>query len=944
MSENPSTYEREAKENHQSLKALLKSRDPFDKEVEFHRKNLRKQYLSLLILHPNAPESNDVETHLWMQTSYAIISSYKERLSTLDKAIQQNMQQQQGQPPAKAPAKQNHHGPVEHRKLVQRFRQFLAEEEKFWTMLLLRMCQLFQLDEVRPALKEVNILLNVDDPLVGPSDGVGSATMGRNQFQFPPEDSVPAVDVQSIPREKRLARITKTLVYLGDIARYRELYNDARGKPRPGHNDTIPAKKKRGRGLAPGMENIARPRNYERARLFYEQAKILMPTDGNASHQLAILATYEPKSNFLALVHYYRALCVSQPYHPAGENLNLTLVRALRPKNEKRKAGPKDQQASAWRIDAFQEKVVVLHALWRMGLADGIEKMEATSPQHRQHVYADFLALLSERHLPMPLIMNTMVLAQGVLWKHRMFNDPGCNNSSREAVLIESEMFLHLLDVYRALLEVGIHELKEPIPLDSGGDLAQRITATFRRTLESLRVAGKWLRANSKYMQQDPEFLAYQAKESHSNRKAAKDKPSQLSVHSAETIAFWESYAEFVRLLSSVYPFGQLPEMAARLDEDVELRGFRPLNQLLEVANNANFPEQHPNEEQLMRIRDILQDANILLDIPNSPLERNGSSIVARVLSTIKSSGRPSYQQSLPPPPRLSLAHSNRQEDDAMTEETSRTDDDVLREAFEHLNSPDRDMDDEQIVWDPRANASPPTVAPILPSSPPKIQPMTPVRVPRSPVNTSPRSPTASRNPPADTFSPLTARDLLDNVMGLRGPSKPPRPMQSKPALFAPDSLHGSASIWAPASDEALRHNHSHTYASPTRAGLSSFSQDPWSAPLSPGTQNSQQTLPALPPSSPYTMPPHNVVNGHHRVPSVSSQLFSGFNQGQVSPNGYGFSATIQPPIQRPDVTSFSPPLGVIGQRTMSGFAGHHMRHASLQAPRTQHSQWATHG
>jgi protein SMG7 len=61
-------------------------------------------------------------------------------------------------------------------------------------------------------------------------------------------------------------------------------------------------------------------------------------------------------------------------------------------------------------------------------------------------------------------------------------------------------MIDHLLDLHGALLEVGEDELRDLPPIDSIDDLAQRITATFRRTLPALRIASKWLRANFKYV------------------------------------------------------------------------------------------------------------------------------------------------------------------------------------------------------------------------------------------------------------------------------------------------------------------------------------------------------------------------------------------------------------------------------------------------------------
>lgn len=51
-------------------------------------------------------------------------------------------------------------------------------------------------------------------------------------------------------------------------------------------------------------------------------------------------------------------------------------------------------------------------------------------------------------------------------------------------------------------------------------------------------------------------------------------------------------------------------------------------------------------------------------------------------------------------------------DDDNMTERTSRTDDDVVRDAFKFLNTEgdiedmDEDEDEDEIVWDPRHDLS----------------------------------------------------------------------------------------------------------------------------------------------------------------------------------------------------------------------------------------------
>lgn len=361
------------------------------KEELFH--SLRKSYLSLLLVHPNSNDSKDVENHLWMQTSYAFISLYKQRISALDRDIQNNQRQQQQDHGQAHKQSSSHYNAVEHRKLIQRFKQFLADEERFWSQLVLRLLRLFDLQEARPALAALGLLGEVDEAVPSTSanpDGAsvpqGGATLGsngRNHFQFPPEDpSVTYLPATAEERETRLSTLSKALICLGDIARYREQYNESNGRPRAGHDDAIPARRGRRRGGGP--EAVARPRNYDKAMQCYEQARSLVPNEGNPSHQLAILASYQNDS-FSSIVHYYRSLCVRQPYDTAAENLGTVLAKALdawrqKMKREKEMNGANDVTlAPRIRISLFTEKIVVLHALWRIGMEKGTEKYGAVS-------------------------------------------------------------------------------------------------------------------------------------------------------------------------------------------------------------------------------------------------------------------------------------------------------------------------------------------------------------------------------------------------------------------------------------------------------------------------------------------------------------------------------------------------------------------------------------
>lgn len=269
-----------------------------------------------------------------MQTSYQFISIYKQKIAVLDQKLSTR---------TKGTTRQDYSGggPVEHRKLVTRLRQFLGEEEKFYAQLLIRFQIQFELKETHGALVKVGVL-SVDPDEVRANEG------GRNMF--PEEEITPCKSAEE--HRQRLATFTKLLVCLGDIARYREQYNDGRGRSKGG-NDR--------KGKRAAQEVIIRPKNYGRAQTMYEQARLLVPDDGNASHQLAILASYQ-KDSFVSLLHYYRALCVRQPYDTASNNMNTVLKKALEQFRQRNSKESRD------RVERYKELVVVLHGFWYLDL------------------------------------------------------------------------------------------------------------------------------------------------------------------------------------------------------------------------------------------------------------------------------------------------------------------------------------------------------------------------------------------------------------------------------------------------------------------------------------------------------------------------------------------------------------------------------------------------
>lgn len=832
MSENLATIAREARQTNQSLKDLLKSRDPYDREVEGLRKTLRKHYLALLLLHPNAKESKDVEIHIWMQTSYAFISSYKQRITSIDRAIQGNARQTENPKQGQHPKQQNNHGPVEHRKLLMRFRQFLAEEEKFWIQLLLRMRRSFDLHEADYALATLGFM---SDATTAP-DG-----QPIPNSVFPDELLSSSGPTHEEERRYYLSLMSKALICLGDLARYRELYNESGGRPRAGHEAGTPARrgKVRKRG-APGLEAASMARNYDKAQQRYEQARLLLPDEGNASHQLAIVASYVPDA-LVALTHYYRALCVKQPFEPASENMAIHLTKTLqlwhRNKHERERISGSPPIPIPKQVDIFKNRTVILHALWRKGSERDVKEQGVK-------VYEEFHRLLGQRNLPPDTICNIVITSQGALWKYRMIRDSKAKEDTRSpeaSAILEWQICRHLLDMHIAMLEVGKEELKDVPSMENiGNDLAQRITATFRRTLPAMRIASKWLRANLGYLTQDPEFKAFQHKERSKGAALPQKGQGKISKYSNYTVRFWKRYSLFMTALGQAFPEAQLTLMSHPLEEDIDMRGFLPLKKSMGEGVSVKAiqsAEAHPNEEQLMRISDLLFDAKAIVNEENSPLTFKDG-VYSLKESVLESRGRPhenghgnfgktsvTPQKSTMEDIRNSKPHTQPKEDDAMTEATSRTDDDIVNDAFKHLGEDamieDDDDDEEQIVWNPKASS--PALSPLVhATSITAVQSLGPIghhgttsppHASMSPKQPAVQTPIGSPRARATTVSSMTAQDLLQSVLSVGrkpGAGLVPAPRDSpakQPALlFGSELTHQpiTHSIWAASHNEGL--------------------------------------------------------------------------------------------------------------------------------------------
>jgi hypothetical protein len=104
-------------------------------------------------------------------------------------------------------------------------------------------------------------------------------------------------DCNSERREHVIRSCHRTLVFLGDLSRYRE----------------VPRK----------------PKNWAPANGYYTLAKKLIPSSGTPYNQLAVIALNEG-STLSATYHLYRAISVTEPFPQASDNLEIGFRKALK--------------------------------------------------------------------------------------------------------------------------------------------------------------------------------------------------------------------------------------------------------------------------------------------------------------------------------------------------------------------------------------------------------------------------------------------------------------------------------------------------------------------------------------------------------------------------------------------------------------------------------------
>jgi len=254
---------------------VLRSRPTEVGEIEGLRNAIREAYVRLLFQDPTYAASKDMDQSLWKTCFYRKIEEFRKKIRKYAAAA--------SNAESKAMA---HKARAELHAVCAAFGEFIAEALTFYQDLMGRyeLLQITQREE-----------------------GGEEAGAGALEQHY----------VKSIHR---------CLIFLGDLARYRELHSESTRK------------------------------DWSQAEKWYYQAIDAMPTSGNPHNQLAVLATYT-EAECVAVYRYCRALLCANPFPTAKENLSLLF--------EKNKQGMPDRNTDDGADEEEEEERV------RQGLAAG---------------------------------------------------------------------------------------------------------------------------------------------------------------------------------------------------------------------------------------------------------------------------------------------------------------------------------------------------------------------------------------------------------------------------------------------------------------------------------------------------------------------------------------------------------------------------------------------
>lgn len=665
MNVEPTALRREARVRKQALEEAIRDAsmpitsgrvyDPYHGPVVKARQALRAVYVALLLSYPFTRAAQLVDSMIWSDTTYSVVSYLRGRLAKTQQETGEATNStscQQGSGKGERSKKERGKSigkPNDQKRLTQVLLRFITEELEFYQNTIVRLAQLYALKEAQDVLDTLGIRATIDV-----------------------EDPVKAEAAKTPAHRHQLFEILqRMLTCMGDLLRYRELHSAARTSTQVHYNFT-------------------------RAVLFYHEAHTLLPDYGNPSNQLAVVAICVGDT-FGAMYQYYRALCVRSPFENARFNLQRLFEKALQTWTSSQR---RDDVLLAWRQAALEDSPAIrvpmpmISARWE-STADFLWSIVEFHSLCFLRADFDTACILNDaiqRHLLLTVDLHELravdylrMLVSGMCasWTARLCRAPlherlpfsvGAPYSRyidqdllHEFVRHgwETMLVCHVLGILTALLSVNRHELMNSmraLPSNQEQKLLD-IGRVLRRTLPTVRIGLKWVKGHLEYIASCRTFAAITAQDLQ-NIVDQQESASCLATDSiarfaciersvdARIASFWSSLIDFVNLLRAAYPFDLLPNakevddsgrVAVRVAEDDDLRYLGPIRRSMHHMDDSQFAlpvlERHDCVDagsDYARVIDIMVDVKVMAesDLCGLAFDNRRSMFVSRAHGT----------------------------------------------------------------------------------------------------------------------------------------------------------------------------------------------------------------------------------------------------------------------------------------------------------------------
>ncbi|KAI8920216.1 hypothetical protein DFJ77DRAFT_451699 [Powellomyces hirtus] len=406
------------------LRQVLRNRDggPFSDVVQNVRVQLRDALASAILNDYEGSGTRDLEGTLWKAAHYKIIEEFRKTL----KEIHGNARRS---------------GRSEERKdvrlLTAHFRAFLAEATAFYVRFICRLQRHFKLHGrgIDAVVEQLSIAVDSEDT-IEPSE---------SQEHIP--DAMQTTAIGSCYR---------SLIFLGDLARYREIYADRKET------------------------------NWSTARMFYNMAIQLMPDSGNPYNQLAVIASYAG-DELLAVEYYLRSLAISKPFATAFENLDI-LFEKVQKRTESAKTAPSP-------VKGLEDQFIGL-----VGNLIGKSKSLDDFMTIKTAWLSSFRRLLGEGALPADVLMRYSVVIMAVVhlvrqeaFKSKTSNSQASWTTADNSLAGSSEIAAFAISMIRAVVDNTLDTLKHANLSDISG--SDSIPANIDENMPTILIMMAWLKS-----------------------------------------------------------------------------------------------------------------------------------------------------------------------------------------------------------------------------------------------------------------------------------------------------------------------------------------------------------------------------------------------------------------------------------------------------------------